>query len=496
MIHQNSKKYSQSNTSDWQSAIAKQSGVSPGKVKAVLTRFGIHPSPLPATPAHITITQLDFRGEKHGTEPPAKDGPFHFTWKNLNGGAWAIMTDVNLRGKSSVFEIVKWLLRGEPSSTLQVDVQGWLNEARLDFKIGGGDYRLETSFKEGKTDGRILQIKQGKSDPLTLATFSTAPDFKEIMSSFFMKHLRLDIIQAFRKGSEHPATHEWPTLSGALFIGTNYTSLLGEIVTDGLPGRLLQMYLGLPWISTLSSAKSALKGFLAEQKEHRRYSEEEHRFQEERLTKIENQLSTKRHQLQTLPSPEQIRIKHRKAIHRMGEIGDETRNLESLLTEAKKSQNEASNAYNEDRRELQFFKEDEATTAIFRALDPEICPRCEVAISEERRKQEHASHECSVCGERMVYVEDDTQEIMKLLQDRVKASAQALKLAKSAVEELEERLHVLSKKASINEMECSELSNTLSGGFNEYYDVYGEIRALESELEFLTGPRNRKRTYK
>jgi hypothetical protein len=55
-------------------------------------------------------------------------------------------------------------------------------------------------------------------------------------------------------------SHGWAAFSGAMFIGTNYETLLGDMpVVSGLNPRLIQMYIGVPWVSTLASSTSAEK---------------------------------------------------------------------------------------------------------------------------------------------------------------------------------------------------------------------------------------------
>jgi hypothetical protein len=55
-------------------------------------------------------------------------------------------------------------------------------------------------------------------------------------------------------------SHGRAAFSGAMFIGTNYETLLGEMpVPSGLNPYLNHMYIGLPWVSTLASSQSALK---------------------------------------------------------------------------------------------------------------------------------------------------------------------------------------------------------------------------------------------
>ncbi|NNU33931.1 hypothetical protein HK413_06795 [Mucilaginibacter sp. S1162] len=88
----------------------------------------------------------------------------------------------------------------------------------------------------------------------------------EVVSDFWLNELGLNQIASFRQsGSEVEAgkevVHGWPALAAALFIGTDYGALFGDTALSGLPTRILNMFLGLPWISTHAALK-ALDGQL------------------------------------------------------------------------------------------------------------------------------------------------------------------------------------------------------------------------------------------
>ena len=53
-----------------------------------------------------------------------------------------MMTDRNLRGKSSIIEVVRWLMRGRPSPNLQDDVKTWIHDACLRFDLDGLEHEV------------------------------------------------------------------------------------------------------------------------------------------------------------------------------------------------------------------------------------------------------------------------------------------------------------------------------------------------------------------
>ncbi|MBF0400281.1 MAG: hypothetical protein HQL90_05890, partial [Magnetococcales bacterium] len=469
--------------STWRDKIARRANASAEEVSNLLARTGIRPSPLPATPSRLTVKRIEFTGRKINTQPPARDGMFHFLWDGLSSGPWVMMTDGNLKGKSSVIEIIKWMLRGHPSSILRDDIKRWLQHVSLDFQLGEKHIKVEVAMGEDKLQGNLLQLRENRDESLKLASFSTPNEFQETMSSFFMKELDLEVIQAFREGSEEPATHDWQALSGALFIGTDYKALLGEVVVDGLAGSLLRMYLGLPWISTLSMAKANLKVAEREQaRQSTQFVEEQRRFRA-RLEQIDKELKGKRKRLQSIQSDREVRDKHRESIAEKTRIANQLREVGIQRAVLAAALDEASLAYNEDRRELLRFQEGEAAYAVFRALDPEMCPRCEGHIGEDRRQREKDTNGCSVCGEQLSTQPDDPEELSQILQARVDASHEAHERGQNALQELEDRLKKLQEEEAVIDLECDRLGRILDNGFDEYHDLRAEVRMLEKEQE-------------
>ncbi|MBF0415571.1 MAG: hypothetical protein HQL79_07365 [Magnetococcales bacterium] len=472
-------------SSMWRNNIAEQANVSLEEVNALLTQAGIRPSPIPATPTRITINRIEFTGRKVDTQFPARDGEFQFLWDDLSAGPWVMMTDGNLKGKSSVIEIVKWMLRGNPSSDLQEDVRGWLDSVSLEFHLGEKQIKVEVTLKGKELNGRLLQIRGNREAPLSLSTFSSPDEFQESMSSFFMKGLDLEIIQAFRKDSEGPTTHDWQALAGALFIGTDYKALLGEVVQDGLAGSLLRMYLGLPWISTISVAKAKLKATQREQDRHSSHRAEDHRRHQQRLEQLDKILAGKRQRLQNTPSDKEIRNRHREAVIEATRISNQLREWGMQRIQLATAFEEASAAYNEDRRELLRFHEEAAAHSIFRALDPEMCPRCERHIGEDRRQRERDTHGCSVCGEQIPLETDDPEERRQALREQLDASKVARTQAQTALQKLDQHLVELQAEESKVNRACDELGKILNNGFDDYFSLQSDVKMLEKEREAL-----------
>src|SRR5579884_1139802 len=117
---------------EWLDVISMCGGWDISRVESVLATHHIIPAPVLASPRRLMLLEIAFSGVKDGV---VDDGPFEFYWHGLGHGLWAMLTDRNLRGKSSIIEVVRWLLRGRPSSNLQDDVRRWIHRARLRFLL-------------------------------------------------------------------------------------------------------------------------------------------------------------------------------------------------------------------------------------------------------------------------------------------------------------------------------------------------------------------------
>ena len=128
---------SKNDTPDWLSSIAKRAAVESSRVTEILAAHRIQPSPVVSSPRHLLIQEIAFSGTKVGI---ARSGPFAFHWNDLHRGLWGTVTESNLKGKSSIIEVVRWLLRGKQG--LQADVFKWIERASLRFQLDANKYRV------------------------------------------------------------------------------------------------------------------------------------------------------------------------------------------------------------------------------------------------------------------------------------------------------------------------------------------------------------------
>ena len=401
---------------DWIAAVARRAQTEPADVAAVLASYAIEPGTSLGTPREMRLTRVAFDGEKqlHGAS-----APFEFEW-HLGAGLSCIASDQNLVGKTSILEVIRWAIRGR--SDLRADVQGWIRHAALDLEIGSVPYRIEFETGTGHPVGAITRT----DTDARLAVFETHEAFEQSADAFFMDALALSPIQGWqgeRGGDGRPTVHRWAAVSDVLRV-TDGTLLLSSEAFGGINGRLLDLFTGLGWATTYQAAR------VAAQEEARRSGAEQRRreailtVQSRRDQTLVAQLAEQRAALAVLP--DELAWVVRAASVQQSAAGAEAdlaaRRRELLAAEAELA--EARDARLLDARLLQQFEEADVAAAFFGSLDPHMCPRCDTAIGEDRRRRERSSRECAVCGESVANATSSEAELVDARR-RARASASA-----------------------------------------------------------------------
>src|ERR1017187_8344580 len=175
---------------EWLTIIAERAKVDLGVVESVLVTHRIKAAPGRASPRRLMLMEVAFSGVKDGV---SGSGPLEFCWKDLKDGVWAMLSDQNLCGKSSIIEVVRWLLRGRPSETLQEDVRRWIHAARLRFKLDDAVHEIQIEAKN-KVVGTFSRLKTRDRAPVVIASFDSESEFETVMAEFFMRELAMESI--------------------------------------------------------------------------------------------------------------------------------------------------------------------------------------------------------------------------------------------------------------------------------------------------------------
>lgn len=476
-------------TMSWLELVAKNTGISIAETEVRLQKRGIYADrPIRPTPK-LTVTGISFKGQKVSK---IASGPIDFSWTELNTGVWAVASyggadQSNLVGKSSVLEIILWCLRGEIKG-LQEDVRSWLSWVQLTFQLDGRPHTIEFVVNDKRPNGELKTTRPNGTFE-TIDRFSSDEGFAAIMSRFMMNTFDLQPISSRKDSEEGGSTviHGWPALSGALYFGGEHKSLLGDVLMAGLPGRMLQLYVGLPWASTVIQAATAKKEIEQQLVYATRGYSSRMKQEEVTIARVSAQLEQARHDLININDKSVSATSLDELIATVRALATQTFTLEQTATGISAEMAVLRSASDDDKRALRDLRENLVTEAFFTGLQPSCCLRCEKAVPKERIKLESVEQSCSLCSEPISLNElDDSEEMLQAAQDRANASLAAYEATKL--------LHKQSKgQAAASLAKLSQLQDTLiaannSSSYQDQRDAELLVARLEGELQAHSKP--------
>ena len=375
---------------DWHRLIASKSGCELDKVEKVLDKYGIDPQAIIPIRKAIHFHVRKFSGTKVGTQ---NDGDFLFEWGNLDAGLYGVLSEDNLVGKSSILRLLYGVLRGDFSGVSE-PVMGWINHLYTKFSVGAVYFELQ-----------LLKHEDELEATLTRTTTSTKIEeysghvsgLSAVVDQLLMNELEFGRMFSTREGKSL-VSHGWPALASALFVSGSEGAVIGDLTLSGLPQRLLQLFIGLPWISTQSRASAVLKIEDNSKKNGRETSASS--------SMLSNAISRLKKQLDELPDTkalEDVRKNDRaRQVFLENQIDQNILinkqiniDLESIKTEKSILEAECLKM----RRLKQSMEDDKSAGFIFRKLQPVCCPSCESTAFKLEDSSKISQNQCPLCKE-------------------------------------------------------------------------------------------------
>jgi len=409
-------------TGGWLETIAAKANLRPAEAELALRKRGIQPD-RPLRPARtLTVRRIAFKGEKRGSA----HGVIDFDWADLDAGVWAVTSHRNLAGKSSILEVLLWALRGAPKG-LQDDVRRWLSWVCVEFDVDGQRYIVEFAVEDRIPKGSLSRRRStGQADALD--QFTSDDGFEAAMARFMMTTLDLDPITALqgKDGDRQVVEHGWAALSGGLYFGGDHKQLLGDVQMSGLPARILQMYIGLPWATTVMQASTAKRELDQEAEKASKAAAVAASDTAKARARIDKDLEAARKTLagfaQTLGTAAELE----RLAGEVARLSPVALELSTRLARAEAEEVELDRLATADERAVRDLRENIVATQFFNGLRPVCCPRCETRVSSDRLKRESADLSCSLRAEAIPI---EAMEGASDTLDEVERRAAAAKLA-------------------------------------------------------------------
>ncbi len=403
---------------DFIEAVAERASVDGERVTEVLAAHGIEAWTPPPPPGRLTVLNVMFSGIKDGL--PYKP----FAWETSTG-VWALGTVDNSAGKTTVLNVIRWLLSGR--ERVDDGARAMIDHAELIVEVA--EERCEIVV-DGARGAVIGTVAVGAAAPISF----TNRTFESTMSSIMLERLGLERLVGWQKypGSEdgQAVKYDWASLLPGLFVPeAAYTVVLGDQPLGA--GRLLQMFVGLPWYSTREAIRAAISALAQADRDVERRATRDAAARAKRAGGLKQQLERARENAGGSPAAAAAELEQAASEQ------DRTRRVALEQDEASRAAlaelRAAEGVERVARRRLRDLQETESAAALFGTLEPARCPRCEQTIDDERRSHE-AHGTCSVCDREQPNVPDDAEARIAEASEQLEAAVEAVAIVRAAVE--------------------------------------------------------------
>ncbi|WP_166145977.1 hypothetical protein [Methylosinus sp. RM1] len=474
----------QVSTADWKSRIATKAGLGVEAVDEILTRHAIEPQSIMPRRRTITLTGLRLAGRKSGILEDGVEAPeadFSFRWGELGPGLWVVASDRNSKGKSSILNAFKAAIKGKFPGSIKKGVWRWLTELEVGLRLDDIQHRViatKPAGSEAVGPDSGFEARLERSEHGAWASLISAKDaisFEQAISDFFMQELGFEKFQAYQASTDSKRSHGWPSMGSALFISGSGPALFGDETADGLPIRLLQLFIGLPWISTYSAISTCLKQVDAESARIADVSAKARSGIDAEIAALRRERDGLLEELATLPSRGDIHRRQREDDRRLVAAREKRSAALKLLAELQEDFQGASSGY-DSARNLRMQIEDElAAGHVFRRLRPTTCPSCDAVVHAE----EHDHGSCPLCGEK----EKPESEEMSARIDALRSEETEAKKAKDSLDAEIRRSQALLRGV---DSEITELEGRIGRAGAELVEAHKSAE-IEGRIAALTG---------
>lgn len=423
--------------------------ITSGEVDSILGDLGIPTSASKGVPVHLRVARVSFRGTKRldpshpdaegceleemdagdgdllldvdadaaaastdaeTSEMPTDDGedrdtdveyeepvvralvPFDFAWQPIDG-VNGVGSGSNLRGKSSIVNVLLWSLSGR-CAEFSVAVKRWIEHVEVDWVVGAETLRVAFDADNGEVStGTVTVVEDDKTVGTLLVSFDNE-SFEDAMSSVMLNRLRLEAFAVSQSGK--PVTHRWPSYVNALWVRPKHLkSIIGKEAT--LSVRLMQMFIGTDWVPVLATAATVAGTLEAQQRVAQERTKTATEAMETSRGEALRTVEAVKAKIAALPAgvPDPAKLAEANA-----KISDLVRQMHTLETQLLDRAVVADTV----RQQLKAAKarhhteyEHALLSKFFHQMEPTVCPRCTAAVTNERRIAEPDEHKCSVC---------------------------------------------------------------------------------------------------
>jgi len=328
-------------------------------------------------------------------------------------GVWGILAEENLVGKSSILQVVLWALRGRTKS-LTATVKNWIQHVDVTFRVDGRYLRVSFDVEDEDPTGTVAF---GSSAEMAVnREFDGTEEFQEVMQEIMLSALGLESIPASQVAAGRIIAYDdgWAAYTGAFLTDADSDAIIGEQVGADLIQRLLQVYIGIPWVRTFFQARRHTR--LLEQDSAAR-KRELRGLGGKSLEDLESDLAEVKEKLEDEGASNLASQQLNAARLERDELARRLETLSTSVSEAKSTAAKCRQSRIDAEQAVNALAEETAASQFFGLLTPHSCPRCNAQIEADRLQKEKDTNQCSVCTEVLTKADPQAATAERLQRD-------------------------------------------------------------------------------
>jgi transcription elongation factor Elf1 len=409
----------------------------------------------------------------------------------------------NLKGKSSIFKVIKYALTG--SNSLKANIKKWIHFAFVNFSISDKKYtayldlskRSLTAYLFNGFISSVEELETYSEEIIFEANSETT--YQDKMNDFFFNQFTYYSLKWTQKSSQKDkdelleAGASWKTYFKSILLESKDSN---SLMYGDQGKKIFQMLLGIELtypINRLSIRKDMLN---FEKAKEQSYSERQKKQSESNLLKHQSRLKEIESEIK------EIQTKNKEKINLAPIYKEYNSTLELINSENRKAQKIATDRQNKN-KELNSFKNKQETNqgeinrlskeleklikqrndlkeyveigVLFSNLDIKHCPSCNHDVTESQKKNRLEEHKCSLCGDS---IENENHEIDTEVYDEKIAN-------------LELSIQSFEKEIDSLKVQNNELQEFYSKSYNELIgidkvaDTIKDVSSISSRLQEL-----------
>ncbi|WP_030489549.1 ATP-binding protein [Micromonospora chokoriensis] len=319
--------------------------------------------------------------------------PFSFQWRP-QAGVNGIGSGRNLRGKSTILNVLMWSLTGR-CARFQDDIKQWIQHVEVDWTVGPERLQVTFDSRDGHATGQVVKLGDvGVPDrPHVLGEFD-GDDFGTVMGSLMMPRLHLEHIPVWTNTQKR--MHAWPAYSSAFVVRANQLDpIVGNEQTLGI--RMMQMFVGTEWAPAQAAATTARRGMEAEQSSAAAKAIAAGDAVRQNRLNAQQTVDAVKEKVAALPAEDSDLKTVLNLSTRASELARQVHLLEGKLIAQAELADTARQQLRAAKARRHTKHETALATRFFHRMRPSVCPRCAAEVTAERQAAEPTKHECSVC---------------------------------------------------------------------------------------------------